>query len=170
MNAARRGTAHASSGIITPALMRKLRQDFALDWRGIHGVGHWGRVRTNGLKLAAATGANRRVVELFAVLHDSRRLNDGYDPGHGARGAANAAHLQGRFYDLDGEELDLLHQACSAHSDGLTDADVTVQVCWDADRLDLGRVGIEPSPARLCTQAARDPKMIAWAYRRSVDG
>jgi hypothetical protein len=74
------------------------------------------------------------------------------------------------FYDLDGEELDLLHRACSAHSDGLTDADVTVQVCWDADRLDLGRVGIEPSPARLCTQAARDPKMIAWAYRRSVDG
>ena len=42
------------------------------------------------------------------------------------------------------------------HSDGRVDADVTVQTCWDADRLDLGRVGKRPDPRLLCTPAARD--------------
>jgi uncharacterized protein len=157
-----------STGIITSELTKELRQEFALNWRGIHGVQHWGRVRANGLRLAAIAGANPRVVELFAVLHDSCRLNDGHDPNHGSRGAKNALRLQGRFFDLNGEELELLCDACSSHSYGFTDANLTVQVCWDADRLDLGRVGIEPIPEKLCTEPARDSKMIAWAYRRSL--
>jgi uncharacterized protein len=45
---------------------------------------------------------------------------------------------------------------------------MTVLTCWDADRLDLGRVGIKPNPHRLCTAAARDPMMIEWAYKRSI--
>lgn len=53
-------------------------------------------------------------------------------------------------------------------SDGHTDADITVQTCWDADRLDLGRVGINPAPEKLCTIAARDPEIMEWAYERSV--
>jgi uncharacterized protein len=40
--------------------------------------------------------------------------------------------------------------------------------CWDADRLDLGRVGIRPDPARLCNEAARHPKLLSEAYERSV--
>ena len=43
-----------------------------------------------------------------------------------------------------------------------------MQVCWDADRLDLGRVGYMPHPSRLCTPAARDAELIRWAYERSV--
>jgi uncharacterized protein len=43
-----------------------------------------------------------------------------------------------------------------------------VQTCWDADRLDLGRVGKRPDPRRLCTPAARDRDVIEWAYRRSL--
>jgi uncharacterized protein len=108
------------------------------------------------------------VVELFAVLHDSRRLNDGRDPEHGLRAAENAVRLHGQFYELDDGELALLCDACLGHSDGFTEADVTVQTCWDADRLDLGRVGVEPAPHKLCTSVARDPLIIAWAYRRSV--
>lgn len=68
------------TGIITHALLKTLKQGFTLDWYGFHGVKHWGRVRMNGLRLANKTGANARVVELFAVLHDSRRMNEGYDP------------------------------------------------------------------------------------------
>ncbi len=157
-----------SSRIITRELIEVLEQGFALHWEGIHGVKHWGRVRANGIRLARITGANTRVVELFSVLHDSRRLNDGYDPEHGLRGAENAARLQGRFYEIEDAELELLCQACRSHSDGHTEADITVQTCWDADRLDLGRVGINPAPERLCTEAARDPKVLEWAYRRSV--
>ena len=149
-------------------LVRILRDQFALDWRGIHGVRHWTRVRENGLRLAERTGANAKVVELFAFLHDSRRRDDGVDPGHGPRAAQFARTLAGSAFELGPDELELLFAACHGHSDGQTVGDLTVLTCWDADRLDLGRVGIRPHPSRLCTEAARDPVILDWAYRRSV--
>jgi uncharacterized protein len=154
---------------LSHALLARLRTEFALDWRGIHGASHWARVRWNGLALAERTGASRGVVSLFAVLHDARRRHDGRDAEHGER----AARLVGRLREdglvhLSDEEADLLVDACQRHSDGLVDADVTVQTCWDADRLDLGRVGHKPDPARLCTPAARDRKLIERAYARSL--
>ncbi len=148
--------------------MKALENQFALDWYGLHGVRHWGRVRTNGLAISRHTGANRRVVELFAVFHDSRRENEGRDPGHGSRGAALAAGLNGRFYDLDDDELSLLTAACNEHSDGHTKADITVMTCWDADRLDIGRVGSRPQRRYLCTEFAKRPRVIDWAYTRSL--
>ena len=78
---------------ITPSLIEAIRTRYALEWHGIHGVSHWARVRNNGLKLADLTGANRQVVELFAFLHDSCRLNDGYDREHGRRAARFAESL-----------------------------------------------------------------------------
>jgi uncharacterized protein len=156
--------------VLSPALLRRLRQDFTLDWRGIHGAPHWARVRENGLRLAAVTGARTPVVELFAFLHDSRRADDGADPFHGARAARFAAELRGALFELDDAGFALLRLACERHSDGLLAADVTVQTCWDADRLDLGRVGKRPDPARLCTAAAREPATLAWAYARSIRG
>jgi len=141
---------------------------FALDWHGIHGASHWARVRENGLRLAESTQARADIIELFAFLHDSMRVNDYSDPFHGARAAHYAESLSGRLFELDDDGLDLLKTACEGHSDGLMVADITVQVCWDADRLDLGRVGIRPDPYRLCTPAAKDAEMIEWAYARSV--
>jgi uncharacterized protein len=151
-----------------PALLDAIRRQFPLDWHGAHGIRHWERVRDNGLRLAADTGANPKVVELFAYLHDSRRLDEWEDDGHGARAAEFLRTLQGRFFHLDDVELELLSHACRHHSEGIMDGDVTVLTCWDADRLDLGRVGIEPNPRYLCTAAARRPEVLAWAYRRSV--
>ena len=46
----------------------------------------------------------------------------------------------------------------------------TIQTCWDADRLDLGRVGITPDPSWLCTEAAKRPEVIAWADGRARFG
>ena len=154
--------------MITLELAQLLRREFRLEWRGIHGVPHWARVRANGLHLAATTGANRNVVELFAFLHDARREHDGTDHDHGARAARLARELNGELFSLTGGELTLLEWACREHSSGQLEADITVQTCWDADRLDLGRVGIHPHPARLCTDAARAAEVIAAAYRRSV--
>lgn len=62
----------------------------------------------------------------------------------------------------------MLAYAVRHHSDGLIEADITVQTCWDSDRLDLGRVGITPRLDRLCTEQARDPMLFEVAYRRSV--
>ena len=151
-------------------LMAYLRESFYLDWQGIHGAPHWARVRLNGLAVAERNGADKVVVQLFSVLHDSRRFNDGTDAGHGARGAEHAAELNGRFFHLNPQQLDDLQFACSYHSDGMTRANPTVQACWDADRLDLGRVGIRPNPKYLCTEAAKAPALLDSAYRRSVAG
>jgi uncharacterized protein len=154
--------------IVTPELLQVIRRQFAIDWQGPHGIRHWERVRENGLRLARETGANTTVVELFAFLHDSRRLNEWEDAGHGARAAEFLLTLQGRFFHVTDEELALLADACLHHSDGYMDGDVTVRTCWDADRLDLGRVGVRPDPRYLCTEAARDPQILAWANERSL--
>jgi uncharacterized protein len=154
--------------MISRDLMALLRREFALDWQGIHGASHWSRVRVNGLRLSKVNGARLDVIELFAVLHDARRENDDYDPHHGSRAADLARSLHGTHVRLDDKALELLTFACTYHSDGMVDADITVQTCWDADRLDLGRVGIRPDPDRLCTEAAKDPGTIEWALRRSL--
>ena len=154
--------------MIDQKFVRIVRSQFALEWSGIHGAPHWARVRENGLRLAEVTGAKPRVIELFAFLHDSRRLNDGHDPEHGSRAALFAATLAGSAFELEAADLALLITACRSHSDGLTVGDITVLTCWDADRLDLGRVGIKPHPDRLCTEAARDPAVLEWAYQRSL--
>jgi uncharacterized protein len=154
---------------MTSELLTAIRAQFALDWYGIHGIQHWERVRENGLRLARITGANPNVVELFAYLHDSRRLDDWEDLGHGARAAVYLQTLRGRYFEISDEELELLVHACRYHSNGLMEGDVTVQTCWDADRLDLGRVGVRPDPKYLCTAAARKPGMLAWSYGRSLE-
>ena len=152
---------------VRQSLLEAVRDQYSLAWNGIHGLDHWERVRENGLRLAGLTGARAEVVELFADFHDACRHNDGHDPEHGARGADLARNLGGSVFDLDTEGLTLLVEACTGHTDGKTVAEITVATCWDADRLDLARVGKIPRPERLCTDAARDPVIIAWACGRS---
>lgn len=95
-------------------------------------------------------------------------MNDDSDYEHGKRAAMFAQALAGSVFELPPFDLEDLLTACRGHSDGLRTGNVTVLTCWDADRLDLGRVGIKPSPERLCTAAARDPVMLEWAYKRSI--
>lgn len=121
-----------------------------------HGPAHWRRVERNGLLLATRTGADIEVVRLFALFHDSRRENDGWDEGHGARGAEYATALRGREYLLNDSQFDLLHYACVWHTDQRHHEDPTIGTCWDADRLDLGRVGIIPNPDHMSTEFGRE--------------
>lgn len=152
----------------TRPLMEKILGGYTLPVWGAHGVTHWARVLENGLRLASATGANADIVTLFALFHDARRRNETHDEGHGLRGAELARSLCGKLLGLEDPDFELLHTACRLHAAGLTDGDVTIQVCWDADRLDLGRVGITPSPPKLCTDAAR--ALLEWAHVRAVSG
>jgi uncharacterized protein len=155
--------------IITPELIEHIKKTYQLNWYGLHGWNHWVRVCENGLRLAQQNGANQKVVSLFAFTHDMSRLNDGFDPGHGKRAAKRIRkELQGHYFHLLPEELNQLVEAVTGHTNGLTEADLTVQTCWDADRLDLGRAGIVPHPSRLCTLEAKNPDTIEWAYKRSI--
>lgn len=149
-------------------LVHLILEDYALPWYGTHGVGHWARVLENGLRLAAGTDARVEVVQLFAVFHDSRRINEGTDHGHGRRGAELATELRGDHFDLSDADFELLRFACAHHTDGLTDAEPTVQICWDSDRLDLGRIGMMPERHKLCTGAAKSMEMLKWADGRAA--
>ncbi len=147
--------------------LRVILQRHELPWYGLHGISHWGRVLDNGLRIAEETGANRRVITLFALFHDSQRISDGNDPGHGQRGAYLAAELRGTLFQVTDLEFSQLHDACSYHTQGRIDGEPTVQACWDADRLDLGRVGVRPDPNRMGTDIARTSAMIQWAHQRA---
>jgi uncharacterized protein len=129
---------------------------FKLDIKGIHGLPHWQRVAQRGALLAVDTGANVKVVTLFAYLHDACREDEDEDPGHGLRGAEHASSLAGYGHlPLNDSEVILLLDAIEHHSDGTLSKDPTIGTCWDADRADLWRVGITPAPRFLSTDAAK---------------
>jgi uncharacterized protein len=155
--------------MFAPSLIAAIKRQYRLDWNGIHGSAHWARVRNNGLALSEHNGANVRVIEAFSVIHDSCRLSDGHDPDHGPRAAAFASSINATLLKLGPKELAELIDACTHHTRGITVGfSITVLTCWDADRLDLGRVGIVPKPEFLCTEIARSRDIIGWANRNST--
>ncbi len=159
----------ADKSVITREIVDFAREHFALAWEGIHGAPHWGRVLHNGMLIADHTGADTKIVQYFAFIHDLDRHMDGSDPLHGPRGADLAINLADvNIIDVTDDQLRLLTNAIYFHSDGYTDGDPTIITCWDADRLDLGRVGIYPDANRLCTAYAKQPEVIEAAYQRSL--
>ena len=156
-----------TSEIVTQAFIEFCCGSYQMDIKGFQGYAHWMRVLYNGRLLAKAKGANSKVVELFCLLHDTQCLNENRDPEHGSRASEFAKTLHGNWFDADDYETELLVEALSYHSDGYVEGDTTVQVCWDADRLDVGRVGIKPIPSRLCTVTAKSIGALEAAYQRS---
>lgn len=155
------------SAIIRKALT-VVRPAFRLDFRdGIHGVSHWSRVWYHGRRIASTLDVNPAILAWFAYLHDSQRHNDRRDPLHGQRAADFAVSLRREriLVELGPSEFEHLCEAMRLHSDGHTEGEPAIRACWDADRLDLGRVDIRPLPHRLCTEAARDPAAIGQAWR-----
>jgi len=151
------------------ALLSELKKRFRCDWLGYHGINHWSRVQKNGLGLAEKEGARKDVVTLFSLFHDSARENEGgYDTGHGSRALPLMDELRGVLFDIDDEGYAEVREAIMGHSEGrCTHPSIHVKVCWDADRLDLYRVGYEPDPRYLCTKSARKQAMIDEAVKRS---
>lgn len=158
------------SALIPSEVLRLSIGGYAMEPLGLHGLGHWARVLENGLHLADSTGANRLVVSLFAVLHDCRRWNEGTDRGHGPRAAELVDGVQSLVPALTAEDADVLRYACAHHADGHVHDDPTIGTCWDADRLDLARVWIQPRPSLLCTDAAREVDRIAASSARASEG
>jgi uncharacterized protein len=156
--------------VITKELISKVLDNYPLSINGIHGLSHWIRVRDNGLRLAELTGSNKAVVELFALFHDSQRVDEGKDLKHGQRGAEFAKTLNGSLFHLPENLFKLLYIACERHTGDVTHKDITIQTCFDADRLDLGRFGIIPDPDLLCTNAAKRKDVLNWAFINSKNG
>ena len=122
----------------------------------------------NGLKICESNQANVKIVQLFALFHDSKRKNEHRDNGHGIRGAEFAKSLRGKCFNISDGEFALFYEACELHTNGLTDSTPTVQTCWDADRLDLPRVGANIYTVSLSTLQAS--KLIRSCSLKSIHG
>ena len=149
-------------------LIAHIKQEFKIDWHGIHGANHWARVLHHGKSIGQIRSADLMVIELFGFLHDSCRLNDGRDPKHGERAAEFALGMNGEYFQLQPIQLDKLCYAMQHHSGGEVSTDSTIQTCWDSDRLDLGRVGITPSPKYLSKEATRFIE-VAYDWSRGIN-
>jgi uncharacterized protein len=134
---------------------QRARQTFSLSQHSVHGPQHWKRVEENGLAIAKHSGADIDVVKLFAALHDVARQDDGSDPQHGPRAALLAEQWRGELFELDGERFQNLLIAIRDHTKAVVSDNATIGTCWDADRLDLPRVGIMPRATYLSTDAAK---------------
>lgn len=157
----------ALSHLVETVLPRAWRRD-----SGWHGEEHWRCVAATGLELAAnVPDADRVLVFCFGLLHDTRRVNESVDPAHGARAEAFAVELreEGALV-LDDTRFAALATALRLHSDGHVSADATVGACWDADRLHLPRVSLQPDPARFSTRAAPGAAALAAAAALRADG
>lgn len=145
------------------AILAELAAQFPLGPRSLHGPPHWATVEAHALRLARASGGDADVCRYFAAFHDAARLDEGHDHGHGERGAALALQYRAHL-PLTDHQMTLLTDACRGHELGGTSGNPTVGSCWDADRLDLVRVGVIPRAAYMSTAAgqaaARD--LTAW--------
>lgn len=146
-----------------------VKPEFKLDLqKSIHGIAHWARVWRNGRELCEAMDIDPIVPCLFAFFHDSKRFDDGFDIEHGERAVLWLEKLfVERRINCNATNFHLLCLAISTHSFGETEADPVVQVCWDSDRLDLGRCGTMPDARYLCTSHAKKQKTILEAWNRS---
>lgn len=143
----------------------------------LHGEQHWKCVAIMGFWLARNGGVPTSLSFLttFAQMHDIMRDNDDEDPDHGLR--ASSLFMQMVIhpgiaeyppYDPLTEDMiyALARHAGTAHA--RTHTNYMVGLCWDADRLLLRRVGIDPVDRYLSTEIARtdDAKLFGLSLVR----
>jgi len=111
---------------------------------------------------------DRQVLALFSVLHDCQRVTDGPDPDHGERGALLAEEMRGVHFQMSDKHFAFLHKACKYHNKPVTCADPVVQTCWDADRLDLGRLNVRIDTSFLSKYTGENHALIGAADQRGI--
>lgn len=105
----------------------------------IHGYEHARRVGLFAEMLARTYGADPLFAVVAAYCHDCGRLNDGEDPEHGKRSWQRCADSVSRLFT--GAPLDQLRVAIEEHPLGMTSDVPLIAALWDADRVDLMRLG-----------------------------
>jgi uncharacterized protein len=147
--------------------IQKIINDFKLElYDGYHSIYHWLRVMENGLTIASMNGANKNVIIAFSLFHDSKRINDDIDLDHGFKGAKYLELLQNEV-NLTKDELILTIEACQHHNDRKNHSNIDIGTCWDADRLDLMRVGIYPNKDFMSTTQGKEAGLIVFCNSKA---
>lgn len=118
----------------------------------VYSIKHCDRVADNGKRLFVP-GANPNVIIAFAYLHDIARSDSNSDPGHGERATQIIDEIRRtHLADFSDIEIRLLKDACRLHETAERTGNKTIDICLDADRLDLPRLGIIPTPEQMATE------------------
>jgi len=129
-------------------LLTEARDGAVLAHEPMHGERHWRAVAWAGLRISELRpDLSRIILVAFGLLHDCRRETDDWDPDHGARAARVALRSRPlkRLAGVEGREL--VAEACRLHERGpITPASAQIGACWDADRVNLVRLGFSLDP------------------------
>lgn len=122
---------------------------------GVHGIDHIRRTVENAKIIAKETCPDKfDDAVIGAYLHDIGRIDDFGGNAHAVRGAKISERLLQEFWpNLD---IKRILFAIEFHADKLTSEDPLIGTIWDADRLDLDRVGIKINPDLLSTKKAKE--------------
>lgn len=151
-----------------PRLWLLATESFSLPGVSIHGSNHWIDVEHHARPIASETGADETVCRLFAWFHDVARQSEGSDPQHGPRAAAWLESHRDELGQLTEAQWSTLRYVVRDYTKGRTSSNPTIGACWDADRLDLWRLGIEAKPELLSTQNARNWQANRAAFRKDL--
>lgn len=135
------------------ALKKFAAERWQLD--NVHGMPHWRRVERNG-ELLATPECDLTVIRCFAYLHDSCRRDNETDYYHGPRAALFIDTIKDSYLKgLTEQQIALLKEAVAKHTSDPRTGNPTVDACFDADRLDLVRVGIRPNPSKMASEKGK---------------
>ena len=131
--------------------MREHPDEFPAYISWFHGITHWKHVESFGLLIANETPeADTDVIRWFAYLHDCRRGSDNDGDEHGYVAARYIGKIRKTFLsDLSDKQINVLRLACRFHTTKRRTSNITADICLDADRLDLPRVGIRPDAKKM---------------------
>lgn len=136
-------------------IINQIQQDATVVCQTVHGKEHWKMVAEYGRFLAKHEKVDEHILILFAYFHDCMRHSDGTDPEHGPRAADYVMSFTPEQLGVSGKDQERLALACRHHTYECATNDLTIKACWDADRLDIGRVGVMIDPKKLFTRTAK---------------
>lgn len=171
--------------VLKKSVLKKVLSLSNVDVDSPHGFYHWFRVLERGLMIADQEDVDASVIIAFSFLHDAFRENDGVDLDHGEIAAKAINDFLYKNLNLDKRQIQVLCFACKYHSNGYVVGNLdkkqysienfndkelnTVGACWDADRLDLARVGIYPDRDYLSTNTAKNVGIISLANKAAMN-
>ena len=131
----------------------------SLDPMGPHGPVHWFKVYRNCQDIDTMIYENRDENRdwfywCFAMLHDCKRTSEQADPAHGIEAAKMVPNDKSQF-NISLARAIKLHQMGQTMDETAPLGDMRIGICWDADRLELVRVGIMPDPKYMSTDIGK---------------
>jgi len=127
--------------------IKKDAQKYFIGANGCHMWDHTERVIQTCLHIGKKENANLYVLEISAILHDIKKMEEMESKGsicHATKGAKEAMNFL-KKYDLEQKDLDAIYHCIEAHRkrNSIEPNTIEAKILFDADKLDgIGAIGI----------------------------